>query len=376
MAEHKDDALLPARFIYEPVKNDPGCRFANRNRNFQGIPGIERTSKGRFFVTFYGGMSGEESGNFVVLLKGESYDADFREPYMVVEAPTPECRVFDPCLWIDDTGRLWLFYAQSYSFFDGRIGVWAAVCDDPDADKTVFSAPKRIANGIMMNKPVILSSGEWLACCSIWNVGSSEYNYLPEERFSNVYCSTDKGESYSLIGHTDYEHRSIDEHMIVELKDGRLWMLIRAKTGIGQGFSDDKGCTWYDIGDSGLGGPCSRFHIRRLKSGRLLLVNHHDFAVQDKNRGIAGYGRSNLKAMLSDDDGKTWHGFLMIDERENVSYPDVTEDEEGNIYIIYDRERYTEREILMAKITEDDITAGKLVSPESKLRVLVNKGGI
>ncbi len=106
MSSKKDDALLPAKFIYEPVKNAPGCRFANRNRNFQGIPGIERTSKGRFFVSFYGGMSGEESGNFVVLLKGESYDADFGEPYMVVETPTPECRVFDPCLWIDDTGRL------------------------------------------------------------------------------------------------------------------------------------------------------------------------------------------------------------------------------------------------------------------------------
>jgi len=106
-----------------------------------------------------------------------------------------------------------------------------------------------------------------------------------------------------------------------------------------------------------------------------LLVNHHDFVVQDENKGVSGHGRNNLKAMLSDD-GKTWKGFLMIDERENVSYPDVTEDDKGNIYIIYDRERYTEREILMAKITEYDVTAGKLVNPESKLRVLVNKGGI
>ena len=35
-------------------------------------------------------------------------------------------------------------------YFDGRIGVWAAVCDTPDAEQLTFAAPRRIANGIMM----------------------------------------------------------------------------------------------------------------------------------------------------------------------------------------------------------------------------------
>ena len=77
--------------------------------------------------------------------------------------------------------------------------------------------------------------------------------------------------------------------------------------------------------------------------------------------------------MLSEDDGKTWKGFLMLDERTPVTYPDATEDENGNIYVTYDYGRFQDREILMAKITEADILAGKIVSESSYLKRLVNR---
>ena len=150
--------------------------------------------------------------------------------------------------------------------------------------------------------------------------------------------------------------------MLVELDNGVIWMLIRAKNGIGQSYSDDNGITWSEGEDSGLGGPCSRFCIRRLKSGNLILINHHNFT-----------GRNNLKAMISEDDGKTWKGYFLIDNRGQVSYPDMTADNGGNIYIVYDRERTSEREILMAIITEADILAGKLVNKNSRLRIIANK---
>ena len=376
MNGHKDDALLPAVFHYEPVKSDPDSRFAGRNRQFQGIPAVERTKNGRIFFAFYGGMHGEESGNFVVLYTGNDPRGDFGEPYLAVEAPTPECRTFDPCLWIDPAGRLWLFYAQSYTYLDGRLGVWAAVCDDPDAEKPRFSPPRRIANGVMMNKPTCLSTGEWLLCCVIWCDELSDWNDLPEERFSNVYCSRDCGGTFTRIGYTDYADRSTDEPMTVELRDGRIWMLIRGKHGIGQGFSSDRGCTWENIGPSGIDNPCSRFHIRRLHSGRLLLVNHKDFRGQDAQHIVVGSGRNRLTAMLSEDDGKTWSEGLLLDEREEISYPDMTEGENGRLYIVYDRERFAAKEILMASVTEEDILAGTLVSKGSFLKQVISRGGI
>ncbi|MBO5246738.1 MAG: exo-alpha-sialidase [Eubacterium sp.] len=361
----KDEALLPSRIVYAPMTHNEGHRYADCERRFQGIPGVERTAGGRLYYCFYSGQDDEGSGNFVMLYKSDDHAKTPFTPVMVIEPPTPMCRTFDPCLWVDPRGRLWIFWAQSYTHYDGRLGVWASVCDMPDASDDCairFSAPRRIANGIMMNKPTVLQNGNWLLPCAIWQFMSSEYNHLENERFPNVYCSCDEGETFSLIGHASYENRLIDEHMLVQRKDGSLWMLIRAKNGIGQSFSDDGGYTWYGDSDTGLGGPCSRFCIRRLHSGNLLLVNHHEFN-----------GRNHLKAMLSRDDGRTWEGYLMIDERTDVSYPDVTEDETGHIYIAYDYKRYTEKELLLACVTETDILAGKIVDESSRLRILVNR---
>ena len=225
----------------------------------------------------------------------------------------------------------------------------------------------------MMNKPTVLSSGEWLFPIAVWDLVtlSGGFNGVAdasgkqsdlEERLAFAYRSVNNGESFERLGGSNIPQRSFDEHMILELKDGTLAMFVRTKYGIGVSYSTDKGLSWSKGEDSGLGGPCSRFFIRRLKSGRVLLINHFGYT-----------GRSHLTAMLSEDDGKTWKYKLLLDERANVSYPDATENGDGYIYITYDRERggflnslekayASAREVLIAKITEEDIIAGELIS--------------
>lgn len=41
--------------------------------------------------------------------------------------------------------------------------------------------------------------------------------------------------------------------------------------------------------------------------------------------------------------------------------------------MVYDYKRVTQREILMARFTEEDVIKGRLVNPRSRLRILVNK---
>lgn len=88
--------------------------------------------------------------------------------------------------------------------------------------------------------------------------------------------------------------------------------------------------------------------------------------------------------MLSEDDGKTFGGYLLLDGRDNVSYPDVKEGEDGYLYIIYDHERgahYSKdidystyaKEILLAKVTEADILAGEVKDSGSKLKMVVSR---
>jgi hypothetical protein len=35
------------------------------------------------------------------------------------------------------------------------------VADDPDAEETTWSEPRRIANGLMLNKPTVLKNADW-----------------------------------------------------------------------------------------------------------------------------------------------------------------------------------------------------------------------
>ena len=336
-------------------------------RLWQGIPGIEITKKGRIFVTFYSGGTKEEIGNYCVIIKSDD-SLNFSEPILVCKKDEHRC--FDPCLWIDPLDRLWFTWSE----MPGH-SLWGAICDNPDADDLIWSEPFLIGHDVMMNKPTVLSTGEWLFPVAVWNKGVIVWQETTEtERGSFAYKTADCGKTFEILGRAEVKDRSYDEHMIYERQDGSLAMLVRTTYGIGVSYSYDKGKTWTEGVDSLYGGPNSRFHIRRLKSGRLLLINHVNFT-----------GRNNLTALLSEDDGKTWKYSLLIDGRDNVSYPDMAE-KDGYLYIVYDRERggfknslkevySSAREILIAKITEDDIIAGKIVSPESKLGIVASKLG-
>ena len=80
-----------------------------------------------------------------------------------------------------------------------------------------------------------------------------------------------------------------------------------------------------------------------------------------------------MTAWLSDDEGKSWKGGLRLDARNNVSYPDVAEDADGNLWIIYDRERYQGGDVLIARFREEDVLAGVCVTPAARLRIPVSR---
>lgn len=346
------------------VSSSPGSAYRPQNRQgFQGIPGIEKTASGRLFVTFYAGGGEEGPHNFVLLITSDDEGQTFSPPQFVVDPPGL-VRAFDPTLWIDPLGRLWWFWAQSYEKYDGRCGVWAAVCAEPDAPCMRFSEPQRISSGIMLNKPTVLKDGAWLFPIAVWAswVAASDLNSPPDECLSYVYRSTDHGESFVRLGGSDVRDRWFDEHMVVERQSGDLWMLVRTRSGIGQSVSLDGGRTWGPGSDTGLGGPNSRFFVRRLQSGRLLLVNHD--GVRD---------RSRLTAFLSEDDGLTWPHRLLLDGRPSVSYPDGVQDEDGRIYVVYDRDRQGVGEILMAVFREEDIRAGRVLSPDGRLSQVIDR---
>ncbi len=351
----------------------PGKCYASSKRLWQGIPGIERTVGGRLYATWYSGGDIEGPDNHVLLVRSEDCGLTWSEPLLVIDPPGL-VRAFDPVVWADPLGRLWFFWSQSFCqrlpqwrTWNGRGGVWFIRCDAPDASIPIWTAPSRIADGVMMNKPIVRANGEWLLPISGWGNVEPKLPELQPEALSNLYVSTDEGRSFQRRGGSDVPFRTFDEHMVVERRDGSLWMLVRTQYGIGQSTSTDGGATWTPGMPAAIAGPGSRFHLHRLPgpNGRLLLINHLNFT-----------GRSHLTASLSDDDGLTWSSHLLLDERADVSYPDATILADGRIFVIYDRERHAAKEILLAGFTEADVLASSPGSAGSFLKRIVSKGGV
>ena len=337
-------------------------------RVWQGIPSFERTKNGRCFSVFYTGETGEMNGNYCTLAVSDDGE-NWRDPVIVTYAGKDR-RCYDPNVWIDPLGRLWLIWSVMPD-----LAVYAAICDHPDADELVFGEERRIGTGVMLNKPTVLSSGEWMFPIAVWKesvISPYDAQKIKVPRLAFVVRTVDEGKTFKRLGGVDMPDRCFDEHMIVELKDGRLAMFVRTYYGIGVSYSFDGGFTWSDGKDTGILSPNSRFFVRTLKSGNVLLVTN------DSRR------REKMTAFVSTDDCKTWQGGLLLDKRDPVSYPDGVESD-GCIYITYDCERGNPRtleatqkearEILYARFTEADALAGKNVSGKCEFKKIISKLG-
>jgi predicted neuraminidase len=364
---------------------EPGPEYADANRKFQGIPGIERAANGRLWALWYSGDTREGPQNYVVLATSGDEGKTWSGPRVVID-PEGFVRAFDAGLWHDPEGRLWVFWAQSAGHWDGRAGVWCMVTEDSGSERPRWSEPRGISDGVLLNKPLARNNGQWLLPIMIWTKPANlpfinerdQLHLSPEQlktlvydlgaaRGAHVFSTTDAGRTFASIGKANFAGEDQPtEHMLIERRDGSLWMLARTRYGIGSTVSADGGRTWSAPAASGIPHPSTRFFIRRLQSGNLLLV---------KNAPPNGKDRSHLTALISRDDGRTWTGGLLLDERMNVSYPDGVQGRDGVVRVIYDRERFTAREILMAAFREEDAAAGKPVSGATRLRMLVNRAG-
>ncbi|WP_207795694.1 exo-alpha-sialidase [Sphingobacterium haloxyli] len=345
---------LPSFATPAEVVWSPDNEYAIETRLWQGCPSIDRTGSRLWGAWFSGGTREPDVGNYGIVSYRDP-NTEWVDPAMVIVHPDTNVRVMDTQLWTDPNGSLWVFWVQNTGpkGFDGIWGTWAIRIDNPEADEPIWTEPRRLCHGLTRNKPIVLSSGEWLL---------PSYDWISHQ--SAVYISEDEGKNWTLQGGPFNKPTSnFYEHMCVQLKDGNIWMLQR---NIQESLSTDKGKTWISLKKvKGLASANSRVFISRLRSGNLLLIY---------NDSTQGKKRKNLTARLSTDEGKTWSSTLLLDERDDVSYPDMVQDEEGIIYVCYDRSRRGEKEILLATFTEEDIVQGQFAGKQSRQKELISKG--
>lgn len=368
MEKVADHALVPPT-----VNTSPLPEYGYDQLDYGMTIGIERTPKGRLWACWVAG--GDSPDAYFVLASSDDDGERWSDPRVVLdpreEGLGAKRSILVGNLWTDPLGRLWLIFDQSMDMFDGRAGVWATVCENPDDENPTWSKPKRIWHGVTLNKPTVLSNGEWMLPISLdQRDGFREFKGCFREldplRGANVFVSTNKGETWERRGAVQFPDPDWHEHMVVERNDNSLWMLARTRKGIMESTSTDTGKTWSKPVESVIKHPVARFFIRRLISGKLLLIKHGD-------KIDAHEGRVQLSAWLSDDDGKSWQGGLVLDERKGISYPDGFQAPDGTIYISYDRNRSTDGEILMARFTENDVLAKKFEGTKSRAKMLISR---
>ncbi len=370
----EDPGLKPPKIIL-----NPGGKYSLEELDYGMNMGIEKTPGGRFWMCWTGG--GDDPSSFMLLAWSDDKGQTWTPPVLAVDGQDESLTQFRTVqngnLWTDPNGHLWFFFDQAMMDFDGRAGVWYIQCKNPDSEEPQWSEPQRLWHGTAKSKPVIGVNGEWILPVSLLSRKiifkspsfMDAYRELDTLRKAHVFISVDQGKSWIRAGGVRFPDPSYDEHHIVVLEDGRLWMTARTNDGIWQSFSNDGGYTW-SIPEKYLDHISSRHFIRKLKDGRLILVKHGKINERTSKR-------SHLMAFVSENEGQTWSEGLLIDEREGISYPDGFEDENGIIHITYDYERARHGQITLAKFSPQDIllTESGIIDPGQK-RLIYEPGGL
>jgi hypothetical protein len=175
------------------------------------------------------------------------------------------------------------------------------------------------------------------------------FGYLTKEgpgRFKvSVVYSDDDGETWhrsqSVLdaGGHGFESGAC-EPSVVELPDGRVWMLIRAQTGFQwESFSSDRGATWEPARPSRFPSSNAPAVLLRLRSGQIVVAWNPSVR--------SAYARQSLVMAASDDGGRTFYGFREIARADYpmcqsplspewcVTYPELAEAPDGKVLVAY-----------------------------------------
>ena len=172
--------------------------------------------------------------------------------------------------------------------------------------------------------------------------------YNPGRHETATYVSGDDGVTWrrsnviDLGGHG--HHDGADEGTLVELRDGRLLMLLRTNWDrFWEAFSDDEGLSWRTVRPSNIDASTAPGYIARLASGRLVLAwnrlypegkNSYFRSARQASNVPASRHREELSIAFSEDDAATWtEPAVIARDPGKVSYPGIFERRPGELWV-------------------------------------------
>ncbi len=178
-AQNNQAFLKPPEIIALPKKAD---YYSAKKRRFTGIPSLAISDGGRMWAVWYAGITPDEDrNNYVVVSSSADGGHTWKELLIIDPDGSGPVRAFAPQAWIDPQGKLWIFWAQTIGHEGTTAGVWSITTNNPNIESPTWSNPRRLTNGIMMGKPTVLSSGEWILPASTWKLTDNSAKVIVSE---------------------------------------------------------------------------------------------------------------------------------------------------------------------------------------------------
>jgi sialidase-1 len=158
-----------------------------------------------------------------------------------------------------------------------------------------------------------------------------------DHQIAGGYYSDDDGQTWTESQtFADLPLRGAMEPHIVELRDGRLMMVLRTQIGaIFKSYSCDGGANWSKPQTTGIRGPESMRCLKRIPTnGDLILIwNHSEFDPEYDHDGK----RTPLTVAISKDDGESFENFKDIETDSGVEFtnPSCHFTSSGKVIITY-----------------------------------------
>jgi len=297
---------------------------------YRGMPGtIAVLNDGRLLLAYTHYTANGQASNAIAARYSADKGKTWGEETILVPAPAPagSGRYCHPSFLRLNNGELLLAYIYGspspYPKLFGHTYYRRSVDDAKTWGDQLIVTPGPGYRIMHNDKLVQLSGGRLLAPIEMEEsaTGGDHAGYV-----SLVYYSDDNGYSwYPSKNAVNALPIEAQEPHVVELKDGRVMMLMRTYSGfVLRSDSTDKGETWSPgapIEELPLPPNSSALNVKRIPStGDLLLVRSTGGPPSNRSR------RAPMTAILSKDDGATWVHERTIagDLEDDYGYPGIT----------------------------------------------------